>query len=407
MPNPPNPSGGTSSLVRGLMVALGLVAASTSGYLWAYKGGTGGGILLQEGAGRGTPASGELVIYAKTDGTLATKNDVGTETVAAGGVADATYITQTSNGTLSAEQALSALGSGLVKNTTGTGVLSIASFGSDYQAPLNPAAGVAEWIATPSSANLAAAVTDETGSWLLGFGTSPALTTPNIGTPSAGTLTNCTGLPVAGGGTGAATLTGFLYGNGTGAVTASTTPALGVATATSINGLIVTSSTGTLTVPNGVVLTGPAVSGTTMVGLSSRRTTTQLVADATLTNDDTLSITLVAGQAYRFTYQIFATSDAGSGGLQYDFGGGTATFTTFLAEAALFSSTAGVARWLLPTSTTVMTGTQGGTTVSGTVVGLVVCNAGGTFIPRFAQATDTGTGALALAGTYLAVQAIP
>lgn len=38
----------------------------------------------------------------------------------------ATYITQTANGTLSAEQALSALSTGLVKVTTGTGVLSTA-----------------------------------------------------------------------------------------------------------------------------------------------------------------------------------------------------------------------------------------------------------------------------------------
>lgn len=37
--------------------------------------------------------------------------------------------------------------------------------------------------------------------------TNAALTTPNIGTPSAGTLTNCTGLPVAGGGTGDASFT--------------------------------------------------------------------------------------------------------------------------------------------------------------------------------------------------------
>lgn len=34
---------------------------------------------------------------------------------------------------------------------------------------------------------------------------SPALVTPALGTPASGTLTNCTGLPVAGGGTGAAT----------------------------------------------------------------------------------------------------------------------------------------------------------------------------------------------------------
>ena len=35
--------------------------------------------------------------------------------------------------------------------------------------------------------------------------TSPTLVTPALGTPSSGTLTNCTGLPVAGGGTGRAT----------------------------------------------------------------------------------------------------------------------------------------------------------------------------------------------------------
>mgnify|MGYP000918233361 CR=1 FL=1 len=55
--------------------------------------------------------------------------------------------------------------------------------------------GVATWLATPSSANLATAVTNETGSGLLVFGTSPTLTTPNLGTPSAITLTNASGLP--------------------------------------------------------------------------------------------------------------------------------------------------------------------------------------------------------------------
>ena len=70
-------------------------------------------------------------------------------------------------------------------------------------------ANVATFLGTPSSANLAAAVTDETGSGALVFGTSPALTTPDIGTPSAGTLTNCTGLPATTGlsGIGGATCT--------------------------------------------------------------------------------------------------------------------------------------------------------------------------------------------------------
>jgi len=52
--------------------------------------------------------------------------------------------------------------------------------------------GVATFLATPSSANLASAVTDETGSGSLVFATSPTLVTPALGTPSSGTLTNCT-----------------------------------------------------------------------------------------------------------------------------------------------------------------------------------------------------------------------
>jgi hypothetical protein len=57
--------------------------------------------------------------------------------------------------------------------------------------------GVASFLATPSSANLAAALTDETGSGAAVFATSPTLTTPNLGTPSAATLTNATGLPIS------------------------------------------------------------------------------------------------------------------------------------------------------------------------------------------------------------------
>jgi hypothetical protein len=52
--------------------------------------------------------------------------------------------------------------------------------------------GVLTWLGTPSSANLAAAVTDETGSGSLVFATSPTLVTPVLGTPTSGTLSNCT-----------------------------------------------------------------------------------------------------------------------------------------------------------------------------------------------------------------------
>jgi hypothetical protein len=49
-----------------------------------------------------------------------------------GAPTDATYIVQTANGTLSAEQAMGALATGLVKNTTTTGVQAIAVEGTDY-----------------------------------------------------------------------------------------------------------------------------------------------------------------------------------------------------------------------------------------------------------------------------------
>lgn len=52
-----------------------------------------------------------------------------------GAPTDATYITQTANGSLSAEQALSSLTTGVVKVTNGTGVLSTAVEGTDYYGP--------------------------------------------------------------------------------------------------------------------------------------------------------------------------------------------------------------------------------------------------------------------------------
>ena len=66
--------------------------------------------------------------------------------------------------------ALGTPASGVLKNCTSLPVGSITGLGT----------GVATWLATPSSANLAAAMTDETGTGALVFGTSPTITTPTI-----------------------------------------------------------------------------------------------------------------------------------------------------------------------------------------------------------------------------------
>jgi hypothetical protein len=80
-------------------------------------------------------------------------------------------------------------------------------------------ANVQAFLAVPSSANLRAAMTDETGTGVLVFGTSPTLTTPTITNPTVST--------------------------GTFTSPALVTPSIGVATGTSLTATGVIASTGT------------------------------------------------------------------------------------------------------------------------------------------------------------------
>ena len=77
----------------------------------------------------------------------------------------------------------------LAQSAAVTGTLPVAKGGTGIT---SFGTGVATFLGTPSSANLAAAVTDETGSGALVFATSPTLTTPVLGTPTSGQLSNCT-----------------------------------------------------------------------------------------------------------------------------------------------------------------------------------------------------------------------
>ena len=115
------------------------------------------------------------------------------------------------------------------------------------------AAGMQAFLATPSSANLRAAMTDETGTGLLVFNTSPTLVTPILGVPTSGTLTNCTGLPIATGvsGLGASVAT-FLATPSSANLAAALTDETGT-------GAAVFANTPTLVTPNIGIATGQSL----------------------------------------------------------------------------------------------------------------------------------------------------
>jgi len=189
------------------------------------------------------------------------------------------------------------------------------------------------------------AATANTGTGAVARAVSPAFTTPDLGTPSAATLTNATGLPVSTGisglGTGVATFlatpssanlaAAVTDETGSGALVFATspslvTPSLGVATATSINGNTFTSGsytlTGsaskTLTFNNSITLAG--TDSTTWTGPSSNATLAALnIASQTVTGGANVTSQSISTGSY--------TVDCGTRPLQYITNGGAFTLT--------------------------------------------------------------------------------
>lgn len=161
-----------------ILLAL-LITLHTNCYAW-WQGGWGSGDLKLEknsivfselAAAPQNPGSNLIKMYAKDDGAGTTKvytlDSAGTETnllnSSTGAPIGATFITQTSNSSLTAEQALSSLNTGLMQVTTTTGVIS----------------------SVTTSAGISGLLSDETGSGALVFGTAPTFAT-NITVGAAG-----------------------------------------------------------------------------------------------------------------------------------------------------------------------------------------------------------------------------
>lgn len=157
------------SILYSLRDQTGWTTASQVSLAFPHADGRNVNLFLPTSTSPGADAgTGKLAIYPSLSGAAnkvlaVNSGETGVEwTTASGGVTDADYITKTANAGLSGEFALGSLSTGLLKVTTTTGDLS----------------------SLTNSSGLAGALSDETGSGALVFGTSPTI--------SGATLTNVT-----------------------------------------------------------------------------------------------------------------------------------------------------------------------------------------------------------------------
>lgn len=198
-------------LTNGNLIALaGLVGAADTGfyftgpsamstYTLSALGRTLGGIAT---SAAGRSALGAAAIGANTDITSITGSAASlTTTRSISATGDATW-TINFNGTANATAALTLATTGVGANTygsvtvntkglvtAGSVITPVANGGTGLSAL---AAGIQTFWSTPSSANLLAAVTDETGTGSLVFATAPVLSTPTIDSARAAVLQRST-----------------------------------------------------------------------------------------------------------------------------------------------------------------------------------------------------------------------
>ena len=262
---------------------------------------------------------------------------------AGGAPTNATYITQTSNGSLSSEQSLSSLSTGLVKVTTGTGVLTSAASGTDF-APATSGSTVLLGNAAGGFSNYAG--TSCTNQFPRSFSTAGAATCASVSLTAdvSGTLTQGSG------------------GTGAGALTCSAGQAL------TSNGTVY-ACTSTLTASD-VACAGACVADAEIAGVAGSKvsgavaTATALAADPADCAANTYATAIAASGA--LTCGAVSLSAGVSGNLPVtNLNSGTsASASTYWSGAGTWTTPAGT--YALPDSTS---GTTGGLRLTGDLGG--------------------------------------
>lgn len=176
---------------------LPLISGSTAAPTWGAVTGTGNYVLAT------SPTLVTPVLGTPTSGTLTSCTGYQIANLASIGSGVATYMTTPTAANLATTISTTVTGTGTMvfgtSPTLVTPLLGTPTSGNLSNCTAYPAAnlsglatGMLTFLDSGASADLAAAVTDETGTGDLVFNTSPTLVTPILGTPTSGTLTNCT-----------------------------------------------------------------------------------------------------------------------------------------------------------------------------------------------------------------------
>lgn len=143
-------------------------------------------------------------------------------------------------------------------------------------------------------------------------------------------------------------------------------------------------------------------------GGTKRVTANVTNATTTYSNLADLTVTLIAGRKYVGRMMIHASNDVSADGMKFDFNGGSATMTDFWAQILAYTAGLTASNTGGSALATVLNYTAVGTGNITFVVELsFVCNAAGTFIPRFAQNAHTSGTATLLQGSYLVLEDSP